>query len=56
MEGNMKHRHVEESGAPTVVQGAQIVSEVDLVKAGADDIKEDNVANIHLVIPHTHQS
>jgi hypothetical protein len=28
-------------------QGAQAVSDVDLVKAGTDDIKEDNVANVH---------
>jgi len=49
MEENLESSHVEESGAPTVLQGAQVVSDVDLVKAGADDIQEDNVANVHLM-------
>jgi len=49
MDGYLRSIHVEDSGPPAVIQGAQIVSNVDLMKAGADDIKEDNVANVHLV-------
>ena len=49
METNLNTNHVENNGVSTIIHDNQIYSDVDLLKAGANEIKEDNVANVHLV-------
>ncbi len=49
MEKDSNASHVERSDSAAVVLPPQIVSDADLLKAGADSIKEDAVANVHLV-------
>lgn len=48
MERDLKASHVEESGNGPIVLPPQVVSDADLLKAGADRVEEDNVANVHL--------
>ena len=49
METNLGTNHVENTAAPTIVHDKQIYSDADLLKAGANEIKEDNVASVQLV-------
>lgn len=51
MEKNLNPSHVESNGTPAVVLPPQIVTDVDLLKVGADEIREDKVANVYLVSP-----
>jgi len=49
MEKDLDSSHVEDNNASSATHSAQVILDSDLLKAGADEIKEDNVANIHLV-------
>lgn len=53
MERDLNAAHIEEKSdnAPNVVHGGQ-VTDADLLKAGIDEIREDNVANVDLVRTH----
>jgi hypothetical protein len=50
MEAHLNASHLERKNenSPNVVHGGQ-VTDNDLLKAGVDEIREDNVANVDLV-------
>ena len=54
MERDLNSRHVEDktNNDPNVVHGEQ-VTDADLLKAGAEEIREDDVLNVDLVLDFT---
>ena len=51
MERDLHSSHIEGNGRTTVLSGARVVSDTDLLKVGAGEIREDDVANVQLVSP-----
>jgi hypothetical protein len=49
MEKNLNSSHVERRDNPTIVHSGEVYTDEVLSKAGVEELREDTVANVHLV-------